>query len=157
MVVQNLKVRVDAIINDGSATLLSRAYSDPATRFSVILGTGSNASIILPVSALASAKFGSRPKSWHDKAEHVLVNTEFSMFGKGILPLTRWDEYIDQAHIMPGFQPFEHLISGRYLGEIVRQILLEAIQNYGLFKGQIPERFLEPYALDTSTLAVIES
>lgn len=148
---------MDAVINDGSATLLSRAYVESSTRFGLILGTGSNASIILPVSALAKSKFGDRPQSWHDQAKHVLVNTEFSMFGRGILPMTRWDEEINRTHMLPDFQPFEQLISGRYLGEIVRLILVEGIKHAGLFQGQMPERFLEPYALDTSTVALIEA
>lgn len=41
---RNLPVHMDSIINDSSATLLSRAYEDPSTRFAVILGTGFNLS-----------------------------------------------------------------------------------------------------------------
>jgi hexokinase len=112
--------------------------------------------VVLPVTALAHAKFGSRPQSWHDQAKHVLVNTEFSMFGKDILPTTRWDDYLNKTHTLPDFQPLEYLIGGRYLGEIVRLILVEAIQTHGLFNGRFPEQFLEPYTLETSTLAAIE-
>jgi hexokinase len=71
--------------------------------------------------------------------------------------MTRWDEEINRTHMLPDFQPFEQLISGRYLGEIVRLILVEGIKHAGLFQGQMPERFLEPYALDTSTVALIEA
>jgi hexokinase len=154
---KGLNVRMDAIINDGAATLLSRAYRDNSTRAALILGTGTNVAVILPVAALAHTKFGNRPQSWHDEAENVLVNTEFSMFGKNILPTTRWDDHINRTHMHPDFQPFEHLIGGRYLGEIVRLILVEAIENFGLFRGQIPGRFTEPYSLEASTIAAIEA
>ncbi|KAF2086656.1 actin-like ATPase domain-containing protein [Saccharata proteae CBS 121410] len=154
---KKLDVRMDAIVNDSSATLLSRAYKDQTTRLALILGTGFNASVHLPVSAISRNKFGERPQSWHDKAERVLVNTELSMFGKNILPTTRWDEYLNNHHTRPDFQPFEHLISGRYLGEIVRLILLEAIQTAGLFGGEMPENITEPYSFDTGTMAIFES
>jgi hexokinase len=147
---------LDAIVNDGAATLLTRAYDDAATRFALILGTGTNMAVVLPVSALTRIKFGARPQSWHDQAKHVLVNTEFSMFGKNILPTTRWDDHLNMMHMCPDFQPLEYLISGRYLGEVVRLVLLEAIQSQGLFDGQYPEHFVEPYAFDTSTMAAIE-
>ncbi|XTI85911.1 actin-like ATPase domain-containing protein [Cenococcum geophilum] len=154
---RGLNVRMDSIVNDASATLLSRAYENGSTRLALILGTGTNAAIHLPVSALAHSKFGDRPQSWHDKADHVLVNTELSMFGKNILPTTRWDDYLNITHTRPDFQPFEHLISGRYLGEIIRLILLEAIGTAGLFNGEVPDKFSEPYSLDTGIIAVIES
>ncbi|KAF2236741.1 actin-like ATPase domain-containing protein [Viridothelium virens] len=153
----NLNVRMEAIVNDSTATLLSRAYQDNTTRMALILGTGTNAAIHLPTTALARAKFGERPQSWHDKADHVLVNTEFSVFGKNILPTTRWDDYLNITHMHPDFQPFEHLISGRYLGEIVRLIMLEATQSAGLFDGHMPESLLQPYNLDTGILAAFES
>ncbi|KAL0265219.1 N-acetylglucosamine kinase 1 [Diplodia seriata] len=154
---RGLNVRMDAIVNDSSATLLSRAYQDDTTRLALILGTGFNASVHLPVTALSRQKFGARPQEWHDQAERVLVNTELSMFGKNILPTTRWDDSLNKSHDRPDFQPFEHLISGRYLGEIVRLVLLEAVQTAGLFGGEVPERFMERYSFDTGIMAVIEA
>jgi hexokinase len=154
---KGLNVQLEVILNDGSATLLSRAYQDPSTRFALILGTGMNAAIHLPVSALAHVKYGERPQSWHNHAKHVLVNTEVSMFGKDAFPKTRWDHSLNSNHLRPDFQPFEHFVSGRYLGEIVRLILVEAIQTAGLFKGEMPENFTEPYSFDTGIMAIFES
>lgn len=147
---------MDSIINDSSATLLSRAYEDPSTRFAVILGTGFNISVHLPVSALATTKFKGYPQKWLDEATHVLVNTECSMFGKNVFPTTRWDDQLNDAHMRPDFQPFEHMISGRYLGEIVRLIIVEAVRTAGLFSGEMPELLAEPYTLDTGTIAAME-
>jgi hexokinase len=155
-VYQNLPVHMDSIINDSSATLLSRAYEDPSTRFAVILGTGFNISVHLPVSSLATTKFKGYPQTWLDEATHVLVNTECSMFGKNIFPITRWDEHLNTTHLRPDFQPFEHMISGRYLGEIVRLIIIEAVRTAGMFSGEIPDKLSEPYTLDTGTIAAME-
>ena len=78
---RGLNVQVDAIVNDSSATLLSRAYGDPKTRMSLILGTGTNVAIHFPVHEIGTTKFGVRPQGWFDRAKHVIVNSEMSMFG----------------------------------------------------------------------------
>jgi hexokinase len=154
---RNLQVQLQAIINDSSATLLSQAYRDPSTRLSLILGTGMNSAIYLPVSALAQEKYGSRSEDWHASAKDVLVNTELSMFGKDVLPASRWDQYLNATHHIPDFQPLEYRVSGRYLGELVRLILIEAIETADLFSGMMPAKLQEPYSLDTGTIAVFES
>lgn len=154
---RGLNVEVCAIVNDGPATLLSKAYRDPSTRMSLILGTGMNAAVFLPVTSIGADKFGVRPKHWHTSAKRVVVNTEISMFGRAVLPTTRWDEDLNANHRLPDFQPLEYLITGRYLGEILRLIILEAITKIGLFDGKIPERLDEPYAFETRTLATFES
>ena len=154
---KEVNVEMRAIVNDGAATLVSQAYRDPTARMSLILGTGMNAAVFLPVSALASEKYGERPKSWYAAAEHVLVNTELSMFGKHVLPTTRWDNDLNEQHQLPDFQPMEYLVTGRYLGEIARLVVLEAITSSGLFDGQVPEHFNEPYAFDTKFVAAFES
>ncbi|KAK4542200.1 hypothetical protein LTR36_007047 [Oleoguttula mirabilis] len=153
---RGLNVEMRAIVNDGAATLLSQAYRDPSTRMSLILGTGMNAAVFLPVKALSSGKFGERPDSWHAAAKHVLVNTELSMFGKQVWPVTRWDEELNAKHMLPDFQPLEYLVTGRYLGEIVRLILVEAITTAGMFNGEMPSRLEEDYALDTRILAAFQ-
>lgn len=151
-----LNIRVQAIVNDSAATLLSRAYVDSSTRLALILGTGVNAAIYLPVAALGRSKFGRRPSVWYREATHVVVNTEMSMFGKYVFPTTRWDEHLNATHVLPDFQPFEHLVSGRYLGEIFRLVLVEGVQTAGLFGGQLPQGMSTPYGLDTGVMAAVE-
>ncbi|KAH6647660.1 hexokinase-like protein [Truncatella angustata] len=154
---QGLNVELAAIVNDGSATLLSQAYVHEQTRFGLILGTGVNIAVHLPVSAFHRSKFGNRPDSWFESASHVIVNTELGMYGHGVLPITRWDESLNASHPRPEFQPLEHLLSGYYLGEIVRLALVEAVESAGLLGGVIPPSLEQPYSLDTETLSRIES
>ena len=89
-------------------------------------------------------------------ATHVLVNTELSMFGKDIFPTTRWDEQLKKQHRLPDFQPLEYLVAGRYMGEIVRLILVEGAAAAGLFGGLLPPSLVDQYSLDTRTLAAIQ-
>ncbi|KAK4232555.1 hexokinase-1 [Podospora fimiseda] len=154
---KGLHVELSAIVNDSSATLLSAAYTCPSTRFGLILGTGVNIAGHLPVTTIGRPKYGDRPDSWHEKASHVIVNTELGMFGKDILPLTRWDHLLKKAHPLPDFQPLEHLVSGYYLGEVCRHALLEAMQTTGVFGGIVPPSLQTPYSLDTETLSFVEA
>ncbi|KAJ5577875.1 Hexokinase-1 [Penicillium hispanicum] len=153
---RSLNVEMAAIVNDSSAALLSRAYVDPKTRMSLILGTGTNMAIHFPVHEIGQSKFGVRPDGWFDYAKHVIVNSEMSMFGGGVLPMTRWDDVLNRTHLRPDYQPLEYMITGRYLGEIVRLIIVEAVESTGLFGGQMPHSMREPYSFDTSIVAFIE-
>lgn len=114
-----------------------------------------NAAVHLPINSLdvSKSKF-----PWLETATHVLINTELSMFGKDILPRTRWDKLLNANHILPDYQPFEYLVSGGYMGEIVRLVLVEAVETAGLHRGLLPPKLKStPYALDTKTLADIEA
>ena len=154
---QGLNICLDAIVNDSSAALLSRAYVDPSTRLALILGTGINAAIHLPIASLHCSKFGNRTMPVADDVTNVLVNTELSMFGKKAYPTTRWDELVNGNHIMPDYQPMEYLVAGPYMGEIVRLILLEATETAGLFEGKMPPSLISNYTLDARVLAAIET
>ncbi|XP_044716320.1 hexokinase domain-containing protein [Hirsutella rhossiliensis] len=151
-----LNVELRAILNDSSACLLSRAYSYTSTRFGLILGTGVNMAAFLPVRGIGRPKFGVRPDGWFDQASHVIVNTELGMFGHGILPMTRWDRQLTKGHPRPDFQPLEHLVSGMYIGEIVRLALVEAIAATGMLGGVVPPSLENPYSLGADTLSLIE-
>lgn len=78
------------------------------------------------------------------------------MFGKDIFPTTRWDEQLNKQHQLPDFQPLEYLVAGRYMGEIVRLILVEGTIAAGLFGGLLPLSLADEYSLDTRTLAAIQ-
>ena len=116
-----------------------------------------NAAVHLPITALDPSKFKTR--SPLSKANtHVLTNTELSMFGMNIFPTTRWDEVLNATHILPDYQPFEYLVAGKYIGEIVRLIIVEATQTAGLFDGLMPPSLANTmYSVDTKDLALIEN
>ncbi|MED6193521.1 hypothetical protein PIB30_020323 [Stylosanthes scabra] len=50
---------------------------------------------------------------------------------------------------------FEKLISGMYLGEIVRLVLLKLAQETGLFGGKVPPNLIIPYALSSPDMAAM--
>ena len=131
----NLDIRLHAIVNDSSSALLARAYIEPNTRLAVILGTGMNAAVHIPLAILGPSKFGSRTMPPDKDTIFVVTNTELSMYGKTSLPTTRWDDCLNENHMLPDYQPLEYLVAGGYLGEIVRLIICEATANTGLLGG----------------------
>ncbi|KKA27039.1 hypothetical protein TD95_003954 [Thielaviopsis punctulata] len=140
---QGLCIELRAILNDSTACLLSQSYTHLSTRMGLILGTGTNIAAFLPVGAVGKHKFGNRSSSWWDAAAQVVVNTEVSTVGKGVLPMTRWDDELNAAHDKPDFQPLEMMVSGMYLGEICRRVIIDAVENAGLFGGELPHDISE--------------
>ena len=123
---------------------------------SLILGTGTNMAVHLPTSCLGTSKLEGRDPKWLSQAQKVTINTELSMFGKDVLPQTRWDDHLNQSHALPNFQPLEYMTTGRYVGEILRLVIAEAVQTANLFDGRFPSSIQEPYSLDTALLAFLE-
>jgi len=80
------------------------------------------------------------------KSGKQVINTEWGAFDneKKVLPLTKWDNQLDAAYV-PGLQVYEKMISGRYLGEIMRYILIDLINQGALFNGVVPEEMRKEY------------
>ena len=53
--------------------------------------------------------------------------------------LTKWDREVDRLSINPGKQIFEKMISGMYMGEVVRQVLADLTHEGLIFVGQNTE------------------
>ncbi|KAL4951844.1 hypothetical protein BDW69DRAFT_169056 [Aspergillus filifer] len=154
------KLKISAITNDAVATLASLAYavkSLPNSRVAmgIIVGTGCNATIPMKLSALHEAKVKHVRRSDPDTSE-IIVNTEWTI--SGVLPplleldiVTKWDVELDAASARPGFQPFEYMTGGRYIGELIRLIFTDyLIDVTGASKTALPEKLTKEYALTTS-------
>jgi len=74
-----------------------------------------------------------------------------------VLPRTNYDVEIDKNSPRPGQQAFEKMIAGYYLGEVFRLVLLDLHNQGAIFEGKNLKKLQEPYSIDTSTLAEIES
>jgi len=129
-------VRLAALVNDTVGTLMAAAYTRPDCRIGVILGTGSNAAYVERAAAITktAAAAGAPPPAPGDV---MVVNMEWGGFGSGadrtLLPFTAADDALDAHSINPGRQRYEKMLSGMYLGELVRLLLLELLAAGGLF------------------------
>ncbi|XP_057643111.1 hexokinase-3 [Chionomys nivalis] len=148
---QGVELNVVAIVNDTVGTMMSCGYDDPRCEIGLIVGTGTNACYMEELQNVASVDGNSG---------RMCINMEWGAFGDdGTLGmfLTRFDDSVDQASINPGKQRFEKMISGMYLGEIVRHILLHLTSLGALFRGQMTQSLQTRDIFKTKFLSEIES
>lgn len=157
-----LNIRVSAVVNDGAASMISHAFQDQSTRISLILGTGINAGVMLPMSVISKEKLASLALDPSFESEELangscLVNTEISMLGLPAgIPETDYDIELDSNLELPGFQPLETKVSGRYLGEISRLVIKDMILRGGMCSGQLPNELEKPYCVPSNVMADVE-
>lgn len=146
---QGLNMRVSALVNDTVATLAGAKYWDNDVMVAVILGTGTNACYVERVDAIPKLQ---GPDSLSGK---TIINMEWGAFSNG-LPLTQFDKDMDDDSINPGEQIFEKTISGMYLGEIVRRVLVKMAESGSLFGDSIRDKLSTPFALRTPHVCAIQ-
>ena len=154
------KLNIVAITNDTVATLASLAYSvkslpNSRVAMGIIVGTGCNATIPMKLSDLHQSK-ADHVALQNPEAEQTVVNTEWTIAGAGG-PLkefnitTSWDTELDNACARPGFQPFEYMTGGRYIGELIRIILFDYLTRLArLSKRDLPGNLIQEYSLTTA-------
>ncbi|XP_060621596.2 hexokinase-3 [Anolis sagrei] len=126
----DVDIDVVAIVNDTVGTMMSCAYGDPNCEVGLIVGTGCNACYMEEMRNIGTVE---------GDEGRMCVNMEWGAFGDdGCLEryMTSFDKKVDANSINAGQQRYEKLISGMYLGEIVRYILLELASHNILFKGR---------------------
>jgi hexokinase len=155
------RIRIAAITNDTVATFASLAYAVKAAPNSrvamgLIVGTGTNATVPMKLDSLHPAKKDDLADP--DNVETVVVNTEWTINGteKPLQELnikTPWDLVLDAQSDAPGFQPFEYMTSGRYLGEIVRLVFVDIMSNDS--EAQLPPSLQKKNAVPTRFLSEV--
>lgn len=150
-------IRITALLNDAVATLLSHAFIRQTTRMGLICGTGTNATCLCPTEYLSEEKYHHESRAKRAWEEFVVVNTEWSMFGRGLLPVTEYDKTVDAESGMPGFQPFEMMVSGRYIGEIVRLVALDGVKKGAWSFSTIPDGWNTKRGIHTATCSLVEA
>ncbi|KAI4504672.1 hypothetical protein M0802_000222 [Mischocyttarus mexicanus] len=148
------KVRVVAVLNDTTGTLIQGATLDPNTAIGLILGTGSNACYL---------ERADRVEHWeperHGERE-VVIDIEWGAFGdNGVLDFikTDFDRENDANSLLVNSFTFEKYIGGKYLGEIVRIVLAKFTKEGLIFVDQDPARsFFTPGTLTSDLVSYIE-
>ncbi|KAK4280948.1 hypothetical protein QN277_012500 [Acacia crassicarpa] len=144
-----IDMRVSALVNDTIGTLAGGRFHNPDVVAAVILGTGTNAAYVERAQAI--------PK-WHGplpKSGEMVINTEWGNYRSSHLPLTEYDDHLDEESLNPGEQVFEKLISGMYLGEIVRRVLLKMAEEAEFFGDTVPAKLKQPFILRTPDVSAM--
>uniref|UniRef100_A0A8D2N8L6 hexokinase n=1 Tax=Zonotrichia albicollis TaxID=44394 RepID=A0A8D2N8L6_ZONAL len=142
---------VVAVVNDTVGTMMTCAYEDPNCEIGLIVGTGSNACYMEEMRNIEMVD---------GEQGRMCVNTEWGAFGdNGCLDDIRtiYDKAVDDFSLNAGKQRYEKMISGMYLGEIVRNILIDFTKRGFLFRGQISETLKTRHIFETKFLSQIES
>ncbi|KAG8135292.1 hypothetical protein E2320_008336 [Naja naja] len=142
---------VVAVVNDTVGTMMTCAYEDPNCEIGLIVGTGSNACYMEEARNIEMVE-GDQGR--------MCVNMEWGAFGdNGCLDDIRtiYDKAVDEFSLNSGKQRYEKMISGMYLGEIVRNILIDFTKRGFLFRGQISETLKTRGIFETKFLSQIES
>ncbi|KAK5656349.1 hypothetical protein OQA88_4729 [Cercophora sp. LCS_1] len=126
----NLPVKVAALVNDTVGTLMARSYSSPGKAGAVlgaIFGTGTNGAYVEKLSNLKKPLSGEYDKSTGD----MVINTEWGSFDNqlNVLPNTSWDITLDKDSVNPGIQMYEKRVSGMFLGEILRLVIVDLLKT----------------------------
>ncbi|KAL7282030.1 hypothetical protein ACG7TL_003497 [Trametes sanguinea] len=154
---KHLHVRCVALVNDTVGALLSRAYTSGGCLLGSIFGTGTNGAYVERVENIK--KLGDSPA--RQNGGYMIVNTEWGAFNntRTVLPTTPFDNKVDRESINPRLQAYEKFISGMYLGEITRNILLSLIDAAPkplLFNGRSSQQLNAHYGLDTAIMSEVE-
>ncbi|KAJ3130429.1 hexokinase A [Physocladia obscura] len=153
----NLNIEVTALVNDTTGTLISHAFQNPDTYAGVILGTGSNCAYVEKFANITKFRGPPPPPG----TTEMLINMEWGGFDDAqvVIPRTKYDLLLDRNTPTPGCYTFEQLISGMYIGEIVRLVILDLARTGDVFaKATIVARspLHKQYGFETSYMSRIE-
>uniref|UniRef100_A0A665X030 Hexokinase-2 n=1 Tax=Echeneis naucrates TaxID=173247 RepID=A0A665X030_ECHNA len=130
--------------------VLALIYEDPKCEVGLIVGTGTNACYMEEMHNIELVEGDSGL---------MCVNMEWGAFGEGGELddfCTQFDRVVDACSSNPGKQRYEKMISGMYLGEIVRNVLLDFTAKGLLFRGKLSERLKTHGIFETKFLTQIE-
>ncbi|KAG5118159.1 hypothetical protein JHK82_032579 [Glycine max] len=145
---KGLDVRVAALVNDTVGTLALGHYHDSDTVASVIIGTGTNACYLERVDAIIKCQ------GLPTTSGYMVVNMEWGNFWSSHLPRTSYDIDLDSESPNPNDQGFEKMISGMYLGDIVRRVILRMSLESDML-GPISSKLSMPFMLRTPMMAAM--
>ncbi|XP_076012030.1 hexokinase HKDC1-like [Genypterus blacodes] len=146
-----MDIDVLALVNDTVATMMTCGLDDQSCEVGLIIGNGTNACYMEELHHIDNVE---------GDEGRMCVNTEWGAFGDdGALNdvITEFDRDIDSASCNPGKQLFEKMISGLYLGELVRLVVLKMAKKGLLFGGHVSEALRTKGKITTTHVAAMES
>lgn len=164
---RNLNLYIAAVVNDTVGTLLARAYTKPQntgpTIVGAIFGTGTNGAYAEPLAEVTKFNRSMHPNIVDDD---MVINTEWGSFDNDlkILPNTKYDALLNSNTHNKDYHMFEKRVSGMFLGELLRLVLVDLYEQGYLFTTKDAKAHLTkdsklytPWSLDTSTPAIFHA
>ena len=144
------QLKIGALANDTVGVLAAGARLDPRCDMGLIAATGMNLAIAVPAGMISKDIPGG------GDADEMLFNMECGNFSGVNSVQTQHDRKLDAESDTDG-QLLEKMISGRYLGEIVRLAVSHRSSRGEAFSGWLGESsmFRESYAFTTEYVSDI--
>ena len=138
-------VHITALLNDTTGTMARQRYHDPDCDMGVILGTGTNA---------CYAEHCNRIANIAKATGKMIINMEWGNFNG--IKQTKYDQRVDASTPNSGSQLFEKMVSGMYLGELVRIVISDMASKGLVFNAaQRPEVFFTPHAFTAAHVSAV--
>lgn len=148
-----IDVDIIAILNDTTGTLLQGCRLDHECGIGLILGTGSNACY------MERAERVSHWEAERHGEKEVIIDIEWGAFGDGgLLDFIRtdFDKQVDTNSLFANSFTFEKYISGKYLGELVRLILVNLANHRLIFNGILSKKMQQIDSFTTNYVSHVE-
>uniref|UniRef100_M1ALJ6 Phosphotransferase n=1 Tax=Solanum tuberosum TaxID=4113 RepID=M1ALJ6_SOLTU len=181
---RGMDMQVSALVNDTVGTLAGARYWDDDAMVAVILGTGTNACYVERVDAIpkltkrmskspitiVNTEWGAfsngLPLTEFDRemdAESINPGEQASIIDskcENFFSSYTWYHTVSSWSFLLSYflmKIFEKTISGMYLGEIVRRVLVKMSKVGGLFGGSyVPEKLVTPFVLRTPDICAMQ-
>ena len=150
---KNLNCEVVAIVNDTVGTMMACALDEPDCNIGLIVGTGLNACYMESIANIETVEST-------EKSGEMCINMELGGLGdNGVMEMFRnkYDREVDGLTSNKNCQLYEKMVSGKYLGEIVRVVLCDLAKSAGLFAGQDIEKLKKSGSFLTAYVSEIEA
>ncbi|XP_076916080.1 hexokinase-3-like [Bidens hawaiensis] len=145
---RGLDMNVAALVNDSVGTLAVGHFYDKDTVAAVVIGTGTNACYLERADAVIKCQ------GLLTTSGGMVINMEWGNFWSSHLPRTSYDIDLDVESQNPNDQGFEKMISGMYLGDIVRRVICKMSSVSDIF-GPFSSKLSTPFALSTPLMAAM--
>uniref|UniRef100_A0A672F9R8 hexokinase n=1 Tax=Salarias fasciatus TaxID=181472 RepID=A0A672F9R8_SALFA len=145
-----MDMEILAMVNDTVATMMTCGFDDKNCEVGVIIGSGTNACYMEQLNHVDLVE--------GDEGQ-MCVSTEWGALGDdGTLDdyITEFDREVDACSINPGKQIFEKMVSGMYLGELVRLVVLKMAKLGLLFDGRVTNALRTKGTITTAHVAAME-
>lgn len=152
---EDYQLQVVALVNDTVGTMMSCGHEDHDCVVGMIIGTGTNACYMESTHNIENLE-----NEEDGNAEgQMCINTEWGAFGeRGELEdiLTVYDRTVDRNSINPGCMLYEKMISGMYMGEVVRNALVDLVNDGEILNGELSEKLNTRGEFETAFVTQIE-
>ncbi|XP_076904824.1 hexokinase-3-like [Bidens hawaiensis] len=145
---RGLDMNVAALVNDSVGTLAVGHFLDKDTVAAVVIGTGTNACYLERADAVIKCQ------GLLTTSGGMVINMEWGNFWSSHLPRTSYDIDLDAESQNPNDQGFEKMISGMYLGDIVRRVIYRLSLESDIF-GPLSSKLSTRFELSTPLMAAM--